>query len=47
MSRENVELVRMVFVDVLVDGAVVAPMFRDDTILRRRMLRPTRKCSVS
>ena len=36
MSQENAEVVRRVFVEVLVDGADVAPLFRDDATWTRR-----------
>ena len=36
MSQENVEVVRRLFVDVPVDGADVAPLFRDDATWTRR-----------
>ena len=36
MSQQNVEVVRRLLVDVLVDGADVAPLFRDDAAWARR-----------
>lgn len=36
MSEENAEVIRRVFVEVLVDGADVAPLFRDDATWTKR-----------
>jgi ketosteroid isomerase-like protein len=36
MSQENADVVRRVFVEVLVDGADVAPLFRDDATWTKR-----------